>query len=548
MISTPSFPAVWSQASVREADYDVVIVGGAFSGSAAAMMLKRERPELKIVVVERTSEFKRKVGESTSEVGACFLTRVLRLGHYLSAEHYQKHGLRMWFYNEGQESAETCAEIGPKFQSRLPTFQLDRSKLDQHMIEQIEALGVEVRRPVTLREINLAQSEDAAHVIQLKDEAGMESEISCRWLIDASGKAALLAKKLKLRTALGDEHQTASIWCRFRNVNPLDSYETCQRSPRFLKEVKGLRTTATNHLMGHGWWCWIIPLANGDFSVGVVYDKSIYTPPAAEKVGERLRLHLLQHPVGRLMFESAEPVENDIYYYNGLAYHTEEMTGNRWVMVGDAAGFMDPLYSQGLDFCAHTVYSTAKMLLKDFRNEDFAEHHDYLKYGYKRSYRLWFESLYKGKYHYMGDAELMMIAYVMDLATYFVGPVRSVYDNPEVEFSLLPYNGKAGGLFAKFMTFYNRRLHTLAIKRIKKGIYGKANQEMDGMIRISLSPNFAAPFRFLWWGLRLWAKAEWKTYFSANMKQSMAETTEIKNLVDPKKMMGNESMPMVKSS
>jgi hypothetical protein len=63
--------------------------------------------------------------------------------------------------------------------------------------------------------------------------------------------------------------------------------------------------------------------------------------------------------------------------------------------------------------------------------EDVSATMDYLKGAYKRSYRLWFESLYKGKYNYMGDAELMRISFLMDLATYFVGPVRLVYDHAQ---------------------------------------------------------------------------------------------------------------------
>lgn len=508
-------------------DYDVIIMGGAFSGASAALLLKRDHPELRVLVVERRVEFDRKVGESTSEVGGCFLTRVLHLGSYLSAHHYQKHGLRMWFCKSPQDSVEDCTELGPKFQSRLPTFQLDRSLLDEHVLQLAQEAGADLLRPATLREVNLAE-DDSPHTVTVASmtaEGNKETRTySTRWVIDASGKAAVLSKKLGLHRPLGDEHATSSLWCRYRNVNTLDSHKSRSMYPQLMKRAKASRASATNHLMGRGWWVWLIPLANGDYSVGVVWDRSVFTLPEGASLLARLHAHLLQHPIGRLMFEDAEPIEGDTFYYKGLPYYTEQMAGNRWAMVGDAAGFIDPLYSQGLDYCGHTVYAVTQMIGKEAMGQDITETLNYLKGAYKRSYRLWFESLYKGKYEYMGDAELVRIAFIMDLGTYFVGPVRLVYDNPEYEFGRLPYDGPAGTFFAKFMALYNRRLNAMAKKRLAKGTYGLWNTGMDLTLGQSYTPDFSA-LRFLRWGIRLWLVAELRTIFGKAPKTmpAMAE-------------------------
>ena len=69
------------------ADYDVVIMGGAFSGASAGMIIKRDHPELRVLIVERTTQFDRKVGESTSEVAGCFVTRVLLQSAHLGYRH-----------------------------------------------------------------------------------------------------------------------------------------------------------------------------------------------------------------------------------------------------------------------------------------------------------------------------------------------------------------------------------------------------------------------------------------------------------------------------
>src|SRR5919112_736279 len=80
--------------------YDVVILGGAFSGAAAAVLLRRDRPDLSVLVIERAEAFDAKVGEATTEMSGMFLTRRLALWEHLEREHLPKEGLRYWFQNE----------------------------------------------------------------------------------------------------------------------------------------------------------------------------------------------------------------------------------------------------------------------------------------------------------------------------------------------------------------------------------------------------------------------------------------------------------------
>src|SRR5271157_1309630 len=107
--------------------YDVAVVGGAMAGASTAYLLKRKDPSLHILIIEKAAEFDRKVGESTSEVGACFLMRVLNISNHLGNEQITKSGLRMWFYKKSDDNFTRCAELGPKHQTRLPAFQVDRA-------------------------------------------------------------------------------------------------------------------------------------------------------------------------------------------------------------------------------------------------------------------------------------------------------------------------------------------------------------------------------------------------------------------------------------
>src|SRR6266508_4454608 len=108
----------------RDFTYDVVIIGGALSGAATALLLLRQCPRLRVLVVEKSSTFGRRVGEATVEVSAYFLGRVLGLTQYLNEAHLVKQGMRFWFANEEAKSLEDCSEIGGRYMARVPAYQV----------------------------------------------------------------------------------------------------------------------------------------------------------------------------------------------------------------------------------------------------------------------------------------------------------------------------------------------------------------------------------------------------------------------------------------
>jgi flavin-dependent dehydrogenase len=487
--------------AAMEFDYDVVIVGGAFSGSATAMMLKRKHPAARILIIEKAAEFDRKVGESTTELSSCYMTRLLGLTNYLGHHHLAKQGLRMWFANRPDQPFDDCVELGARYQARLPTFQVDRSTLDQHMLEQAVQAGCDLQRPAKVTSLELHS--DRSHVSY--ETYTSHKTVSTRWLVDASGRGAILARKLG-NFLPNTEHPINAVWARFTGVKDWDSYEWREKFLDYANACRTSRNWATNHLMGHGWWCWIIPLRGGDVSAGIVYDARIFTLADGANLGERLRAHLLSHPVGAEIFGGAQVIDGDVHAYSALPYSSRKVCDPGWLTVGDAAGFIDPLYSPGLDFCSYTSYYAADVLARSLAGEDVSEALTYYKEQYPITYRLWFETLYKDKYYYMGDAELMAAALLLDVGTYFIGLVIPVYKNPEREFLHLPFEGKAGRVFGGMMKFYNRRLVTLAKRRLAKGCYGRRNsgwrELYDGFV-----PDRRVG-KLIWKGLLHWWRAE----------------------------------------
>ena len=480
-------------------DYDVVIIGGAFSGAATALLIKRKHPAARILIIEKTEEFDRKVGESTTEVSSCFMTRILGLTSYLGHHQLAKQGLRMWFSKNAEQSFDDCVEIGARYQSRLPTFQVDRATLDQHLLECAVAAGCELARPAKVTRLEF----DGTYRSHVTYES---HTISARWIVDASGRAAMLARKLG-HFRQNTEHPINAVWARFAGVKDWDSYEWRARFPDYANACRTARNWATNHLMGHGWWCWIIPLKGGDVSAGVVYDSRIFKLSEGANLGERLRAHLLAHPVGREIFAEAKVIESDVHAFSQMPYSSTQVCGEGWASVGDATGFIDPLYSPGLDFCSYTSSYVAEMIATNLAGEDASERIRYYNEQYPVTYRLWFETLYQDKYFYMGDAELMSAALLLDVGSYFAGLVTPVYRDPEGEFLRLPFEGTAGRVVARMMKFYNRRLVALAKRRLTSGYYGARNagwrELYDGFVPDARVRKMIQKGLFRWWKAEL---------------------------------------------
>ncbi len=474
-----------------DSEYDVVIIGGAFSGAATALMgafsgaatalmLKRKRPKARVLIIEKTAEFDRKVGESTTEVSSCYMTRILGLTHYLGHHQLAKQGLRLWFSNRPDQRFDDCVEVGTRYQSRLPGFQVDRAKLDSHMLDLAEEAGCELWRPAKVANLELNNGNGQRVSASL---VGGECTVRARWVVDATGRAATLGRKLGYFRP-NTEHPINAVWARFSGVKEWDSYEWRQ----------------------------------------LVYDSRIFKLPEGPSLGQRLHTHILGNPVGREIFGAARVIEGDVHALSMLPYHCEKVCGDGWAAVGDAAGFIDPLYSPGLDFCSYTSYYVADLLARSLASEDVTEQLRRYNEQYPITYRYWFESLYKDKYYYMGDAELMSAALLLDVSGYYVGLVCGVYRDPERGFLNLPFTGIGGRFARNMMTFYSRRLVTLAKRRWATGYYGKRNAGWR-----ELYDGFVPDIRIrkqIWRGLVRWWKCELINLALMLRRKAAASATE----------------------
>ncbi len=482
-------------------DVDVAIIGGALSGSSVALLLKREHPDLKVLLIEKTEAFDRKVGEATTEVSGEFFHRRLSLSRHLNHEHLAKQSLRMWFAESPETPFDDTVEFGAGLNSRYPTYQLDRSVFDQHLLDTACEEGSDVLRPAAVKNIDVEDPKLAKLTVE---HDGKTIDIRARWLVDASGRSTLLSKNLGLHQKLTD-HPTAALWARFSGVKDWDGADVHAKHKRYGSTVFTSRGGATNHISGYGWWCWVIPLKGGEFSAGLVFDTRLFTPPNGSSPGERLKAHLMTHPVTREFFADAVPIEGDIKARGQLPYFSEDLVGANWQLVGDAAGFIDPLYSPGMDYCSWTARMAFARISAEHKGEMVDL--DQINADWQLSYRSWFEGLYKDKYFYIGDAELMSAAYLMDITLFFAGPGRTALkERGGRDLWCLPFIGPIDKVAARFMRFYNHRLAIVAQKRKAAGCYGRRNTGWQE-IYTGIGPHWSSlPFFFR--GLFRWLGAE----------------------------------------
>ena len=227
--------------------------------------------------------------------------------------------------------------------------------------------------------------------------------------------------------------------------------------------------------MGDGWWAWLIPLKGGDTSIGVVFDQRLVQWPAGGASGKQLKDFLCQHPVGRELLADAQTIEGDVHWRKNLPYYSTTFSGDGFVLVGDAAGFIDPFYSPGMDWIAYTTNGAAQLIIAQRRGEAMLPLLEKHNREFTLCYARWFRALYLNKYEYIGDFELVRIAFLLDVALYYMGVASQPFRKGDKAFHKPVFAEFASIPFYQLMRFYNYRLACLGRARRARGKIGRRN-------------------------------------------------------------------------
>lgn len=300
-----------------ETVYDVVIIGGGPSGSAAATILAKAGR--KVVVLERERFPRFKIGESLLP---------------FSLEAFERLGIRKklderFIVKHGAEIVTSCGNYNIKFYFRdglknpHPTsYQVTRSEFDLLMLEHAQEAGAEVRQETAVKKVQFDGEGGDVHL-----ENG--EVLRGRYVLDASGRQSVLG------TQFGSKQSYANL----RKFAVFAHYENVQREP-------GIDGSLIRIIRTDDGWFWMIPLTETRMSIGKVIEQADFK--RAKLSPEAFLDKVIQEqPVVMERMKYAKR-DSQVYAAGDYSYRNSRLTGDRWMLIGDAAGFIDPVFSTGV--------------------------------------------------------------------------------------------------------------------------------------------------------------------------------------------------------
>lgn len=330
----------------------VLIVGAGPAGSVAAAILAREG--LRVTVVERERFPRHHVGESLQPATLTLLERHLGLGSAIDAMGFpRKYGA---VYVWGEDRSPWSVLFDARLEAALPgldeaglaaggfehAYNVDRLRFDHLLYEAAGAAGAEHRLAVALS-AELDGPEGRFTGLRVRDEDGVERVIPGDFLIDASGQSGLMGRQLQLTQLVTDLQSTAS-YAYFDGAGGV---------PGPLGRQVQLVVTVEEG------WAWFIPVSAERTSVGVVTkDRSKVSLERFRQILDRAALPL----EGATL--APGPRGEPLRFARDWSFVQRQLSGPGWLMAGDAACFVDPILSGGVDFAVRGGCKAATLLLR----------------------------------------------------------------------------------------------------------------------------------------------------------------------------------------
>jgi flavin-dependent dehydrogenase len=321
--------------------------------------------------------------------------------------------------------------MGPPAYPPHDNFQIDRGLFENKLAARARALGVEVAQGSRVGEVTFG---DDVHSIAFQ-HFGEDATTSARWVVDATGRASLLKRKLGLQKDCG--HHINSAW--FRLGGGLDIEDWGRQDDEWMGAVStpGIRQFSTNHLLGEGYWIWMIPLSSGPISIGVCADPRFH-PFEQINTFDGMLDWLREHepPLAESVEGRVDDIE-DFLRVEDFAYGVERiLSPDRWALVGEAGAFTDPFYSPGSDFICYSNTFTSDVIARDLDGEDTSERLNYYDTLYQRAFEHTI-ARYEDSYTVFGNAWVVCGLLVWDFYANHCGLVLLTVQNKLTDFEFM---------------------------------------------------------------------------------------------------------------
>jgi flavin-dependent dehydrogenase len=387
--------------------FDIIVIGGGIAGSVMAISIKRKNPALNILIVERSTIFPNKVGESSAETTGLFFNR-FKIDHILQKQ-VQKSGLRFLFNEKKSADFSLMDEFSsPAIKSISNGYHFNRQQFDGDLLEEAEKMGATVLRPAEIVEFKYEKF-NSEIIVRHKNEL---KKFRAPWIIDASGTERIAGKKFGWANE-DLSFDTAASFAHFEGLKSSAEWDTTT-NPYWKKHAIAPRSQSTIHFLRPGCWWWHIQLNNATTSIGVVYDKKIITETDPEKFfDDFLRTD------SQLRQITEQATRGPIKHLPKLPYLSKRLYDDGIVVIGDAAAFIDPLFSPGIEFIAQQSIWLSDLIADYFVNEKM----NYRKWNrYEKIFLQAFSNrilVYEKRYQLMGSYDLFSNWVQLDFFAYF---------------------------------------------------------------------------------------------------------------------------------
>ncbi|OBS02953.1 NAD(P)/FAD-dependent oxidoreductase [Mycobacterium gordonae] len=415
-----------SDSGTSAPEYDVAIIGGGVAALTLALEILRARPQTRLLVVEPNPypapEITHTVGESTVEISAQYLRDRLGLADHLNTAQIRKMGLRMFFSHDGNTDIARRMELGSSSFTAQVTYQIDRGRLENELTRRCLSAGVSIVSG-RVRSVEFGHG-NRPHSLSIQDGEAIIHK-TARWVADASGRNRALPRQLELRRP--NEHNCNAVWLRV--AAEIDVGQWSDEPNWQARLIEGDRAMSTNHLMGEGYWVWLIRLASGATSVGIVADPAFhaftdFNTPAKAK--NWLREH---EPQCAAVLADIDHLIKDFRVMKNYSHGATQVYDgrNRWCVTGDAGIFLDPLYSSGLDLVAIGNGLITDMIVRELDGEDVVGRAGISDSLFRSLTEMWL-AIYCNQYILMGSPAVMAAKVIWDIAFYW-GFLGLLYSN-----------------------------------------------------------------------------------------------------------------------